>query len=188
MKIKIIILLTIFSFTELSAQLKNEFIVVFGNEFIQTKIDLYQNTENSLLPYLNLVLSKVYRLKPIKIDEMQVFFKDNYIDEGGAVELIKKTRPEIRYVLFYTAKTNLITDFGYENIPPSIEAELVLSIYDLTINESYYSSGTTGAIFSPGSLCESDIINASKAALRYFTNEKNSENCLVLLKSIFVNF
>lgn len=172
----------------LTAQVRGEMVTVFGTEYIYTKINRYQNIENSILPYVSRILSEVYRLKPVTLNGLESFLQDNYLNEQAAAAFIKKTNPAIRYAVFYSAKTNIITDFGYANIPPAVEAEITLSVYDLAANEVYHTSGNTGATFSPDTLSEQNIIHASKNALRFLTNEKNSENCSVLLHSIFVNF
>ena len=186
---KIITLLYISVFTSLlTAQEKGEVIAIFGTETIYTKINQYENKENSILHYLTRILSEVYNLRISKVDGLEKLLKDNYLDEYDAVRAIRKTNSKIKYAIFYSAKTNIITDFGYENILPAVEAELRLSIHNLKTNEVYHSVGSTGAIFTPVSLSERNIIQVSKEALRFLTNEKNPENCSVLLYSIFVNF
>ena len=187
MKNNILLFCIILYILPLHAHSHNEYVSVFGTELIQTKVCQYRNVENGILSYISRILSEAYRLKPVKIEQLQVFLQDNYINEQDAVEFLKKTTPAFKYAVFYNAKTSLITDFGYMNIPPAVESEIALSVYDLATGEAYHVSSNTGAIFSPDSLCEQDIINVSKMALRYLTNEKNPENCFILLQSIFVN-
>lgn len=172
----------------LTAQEKIEAVAIFGTETIYTRVNQYENNENCILHYLIRVVTEVYHLKRFKVDGLKNLLQDNHLDEDDAILAIRKTNSKIKYAIFYNAKTNIITDFGYENILPAVEAEISLSVHNLQTNEVYYTVGSTGAIFTPISLSERNIIQASKEALRFLTSEKNPENCSVLLHSIFVNF